>query len=49
MKQQYISPEMEIVKLEQGGMLCVSGEIDGEATEPANSPEAEFEDGLDWE
>lgn len=49
MKQQYISPEMEIVKLEQGGMLCLSTLINGEATEPANSPEAEFEDGFDWE
>ena len=49
MKQQYISPEMEIVMLEQRGMLCLSTLINGEATEPASCPEAEFEDGFDWE
>lgn len=35
MKKQYMMPEMEIVKLEQEGMLCISGEIGGDANEPA--------------
>lgn len=39
MKKQYINPEMEMVRLEQTVILCVSGQlIDDEATEPASAP-----------
>jgi len=40
MKKQYISPELDIIKLEQkNALLVVSGEIEGEATEPASARE----------
>lgn len=39
MKKQYMTPEMEIVKLEMKGMLCISGEIGGDANEPAYAPD----------
>lgn len=40
MRKQYISPELEIIKLEQtNALLAVSSEIGGEATEPASAHE----------
>ena len=42
MKKQYLTPEMEIVRLEQVGMLCASGEIGGEAHEPASARMIDF-------
>ena len=37
MKKEYIEPRMEVVDILPGGMLCVSGDINGEATEPAHA------------
>ena len=48
MKKQYLTPEMEILKLEQEGMLCMSGDLGGDATDPAKAPL--FDDDLDdWD
>lgn len=44
MKKQYMKPEIEIIKMEQQGMLCMSGDLSGDANEPANA--RMFED--DW-
>ena len=44
MKKEYISPAVGIIKLEQTGMLCISGEIGGEAIEPAYGPEMVIDD-----
>ena len=49
MKKQYMTPEIGIVKLELKGMLCMSGEVGGDATEPAHARmfdfgEEDFED-----
>ena len=39
MKKLYITPELEIVKLQQMSMICLSDWIDdGEADEPAYAP-----------
>ena len=37
MKKQYLTPEMEILKLEQEGMLCLSGDLGDDATDPAKA------------
>ena len=37
MKKQYLTPEMEILKMEQEGMLCMSGDLGGDATDPAKA------------
>ena len=47
MKKQYMTPETEIVKLEQKGLICMSGEISGDATEPAQARMFDF--GEDFE
>ena len=44
MKKQYMTPETGIVKLEMKGMLCMSGEVGGDATEPAQARMFDFED-----
>ena len=44
MKKKYIEPQMEAIDMLPEGMLCVSGDIIEEATEPALVPELE---GLD--
>ena len=36
-KKIYEKPTMEIVKLEQQGMLCISGDLSGDANEPAKA------------
>ena len=45
MKKQYLKPEIEIIQLEQRGMLCISGGLGGEASGPAKS--RMFDD--DWD
>ena len=49
MKKQYMTPEIGIVKLEQKGMLCMSGEVGGDATEPAHARMFDFEDDFEDE
>ena len=34
MRKEYIEPQMDVIEMLPEGMLCVSGEIDGDATEP---------------
>jgi len=34
MKKEYIEPQMEVIEMLPEGMLCLSGLIDGDATEP---------------
>lgn len=34
-----MEPQMEVIRMLPTGMLCMSGEIDGEATEPGMAPE----------
>lgn len=41
MKKEYIKPVVEEITVELTAMLCVSGEIGGDATEPALAPEME--------
>ncbi|MBQ7511767.1 MAG: hypothetical protein IJU11_03380 [Prevotella sp.] len=49
MKKQYMMPEMEIVKLEQEGMLCISSEIEGGASEPGFARMIDFGEEEDFE
>lgn len=49
MKKQYMTPEIGIVKLEMKGMLCMSGEVGGDATEPAQARMFDFEDDFEDE
>ena len=44
MKKKYIEPQMEVIDMLPEGMLCVSGDIIEEATEPALVPELEVLD-----
>ena len=44
MKKKYIEPQMEAIDMLPEGMLCVSGDIIEEATEPALVPELEVLD-----
>lgn len=39
MKKLYIIPETEVIEFETTGMLCFSGNIGGNATDPAHAPE----------
>ena len=39
MKRFYVTPETKVVEMKPSCMLCVSGEIGGDATEPAHAPE----------
>jgi len=39
MKRAYVIPEVEVIECQTVGMLCVSGIIGGDATEPAHAPE----------
>lgn len=41
MKKQYIMPQVEEIELKMTSMLCVSGDLGGDANEPAHSPEME--------
>jgi len=41
MKKEYIMPKSEEIEIKLATMLCVSGDIGGDATEPAFSPEME--------
>lgn len=43
MKKKYIIPEAEVIELGLQAMLCVSGEISEEATEPALAPDLDIE------
>ena len=38
MKRVYVTPETEVIEMKPSCMLCVSGEIGGDATEPARAP-----------
>ena len=38
MRKEYIEPQVEAIEMLPEGMLCLSGDIDGDATEPALSP-----------
>ena len=42
----YIVPVMEVIELKMTSMLCISGNLGGEANEPAHSPE--MDDLEDW-
>ena len=48
MKKQYLKPEIEITKLEQDGMLCISGGLGGDANEPAKGRMCD-DDWDDWD
>ena len=50
MKKEYIMPVMEKIELKMTSMLCVSGDLGGDADEPAHSPEMDdFADDIeDW-
>jgi hypothetical protein len=43
MKKEYIEPQMEVIDMLPEGMLCVSGDIIEEATEPALAPELDVD------
>jgi hypothetical protein len=47
MKKKYIIPEVEVIELGLQTMLCISGDIGEEATEPALAPELGEELGVD--
>lgn len=44
MKKEYMEPQMEVIEMLPEGMLCVSGDINGEATDPAHARMFGFED-----
>ena len=44
MKKEYMEPQMEAIDMLPEGMLCVSGDIIEEATEPALAPELDVLD-----
>ena len=44
-----MTPEIGIEKLEMKGMLCMSGEVGGDATEPAQARMFDFEDDFEDE
>ena len=44
MKKQYIMPKVEEIELNMTFMLCVSGELGGDANEPAHAPDMDIED-----
>ena len=39
MKKKYINPEVEAIEAELLTVLCISGDIDDDASEPALAPE----------
>ena len=39
MKKKYIIPEVEVIELGLQTMLCISGEMGGDANEPAYAPD----------
>jgi hypothetical protein len=39
MKRLYVIPEVEVIECQTVGMLCVSGNIGGDAAEPAHARE----------
>lgn len=41
MKKEYMTPQMVAMEMKMVGMLCLSGDIEGEATEPAYSRETD--------
>ena len=43
MKKEYMEPQMEVIDMLPEGMLCVSGELGGEATEPGLAPELDVD------
>ena len=49
MIKQYLKPEIENIKLEQMGMLCISGDLDGDADEPARARMFNGEFDGDWD
>lgn len=49
MKKQYMTPEIGIEKLEMKGLICMSGEVGGDATEPAQARMFDFEDDFEDE
>ena len=44
MKKEYMTPQMVAMEMKTVGMLCFSGDIDGEATEPAYGRDVDFFD-----
>lgn len=50
MKNKYIMPKAEEIEFEMSFMLCVSGELGGDADNPALSPEMDdfVDDMEDW-
>ena len=42
MKKQYIIPKAEEIELEMTFMLCVSGDLGGDADEPAHAPDMDI-------
>ena len=49
MKKLYMTPEIGIEKLEMKGLICMSGEVGGDATEPAHARMFDFEDDFEDE
>ena len=47
MRKEYIEPQVEAIEMLPEGMLCLSGDINGDATEPALAPEDDV-DHEDW-
>ena len=49
MKKEYIRPETEVMEIKTSGMLCISGELDGDANQDAMSPGLSDDwDSIDW-
>ena len=44
MKKEYITPEMEVMEIRMSGMLCVSGDVEGETSQDALAPDILPED-----
>lgn len=46
MKKKYIIPEAEVIEIDLQTMLCISGGLGGDASDPALAPEFEESDDL---
>ncbi len=48
MKKKYIIPDAEVIEMNLQTILCLSGDIGGEASDPALAPELDEELDIDW-
>lgn len=39
MKRVYVTPETEVLEMKPSSILCISGDLGGDATEPGHAPE----------